>query len=454
MVKSIINKVIQFASSGSERSQTVKKNAIGALIIKVLSMVIDFAKVPILLSYLDSERYGLYVTIASIVYWTHNFDFGLGTGLRYKLTAAISGGNYQYGKRLVSTAYYSMSAIMGLLLIALVPIIAYLDWNSLLNTTVVPNQELILCVVVVLIVFVVQFVFELITYVLQAYQKAALSSLFKPLANLTTLIVVLVLKIFSHDSLIFACMAMTIPIVIVLFVSNIILYSKRCKYVAPTFRQYDKHCLRDIYSLGLKFFVSQSSNLIVFQSAAFLISHYVNPSEAAAYNTAFTYFGAIVMFNAMLLLPLSAAITDAYIKDDYSWLKNVIRRTNIISMLLTAVSLVILAISPVVFHFWIGDRLNISWALRVTMSIYFILNIWTNPYSSFVTGVGKMQVALISSVFKMILYIPIAIFMIKTFGTPGIMLSIILVNTLPNNILYTIQYNKIVNKTATGIWNK
>lgn len=454
MIKYIKNKIKQFALSGSERSQTVKKNAIGALIIKVLSMAIDFAKVPLILSYLDTERYGLYVTIASIVYWTHNFDFGLGTGLRYKLTAAISSSELQYGKRLVSTAYYSMSAIMGLLLIVLIPVIAFLDWNNLLNTTIVTNQELILCVVVVLVVFVVQFVLELITYVLQAYQKAALSSLFKPLANLATLIVILVLKFFSHNSLLYACLAMTLPIVFVLLVSNIFLYAKSCKDVSPIISQYDKHCLRDIYSLGLKFFVSQSANLIVFQSATFLISHYVNPSEAAAYNTAFTYFGIIVVFNSMLLLPLSAAITDAYIKDDYSWLKNVIRKTNIISMLLTAVSLVILAISPIVFHFWIGDRLNISWVLRVTMSIYFILNIWTNPYSSFVTGVGKMQVAMVSAIFKMILYIPIAIFMVKTFGTPGIMLSIILVNTLPNNILYTIQYNKIVNKTATGIWNK
>lgn len=450
----LVNRIKSFASTGSERSQTVKRNAIGSMIIKLLSMVVDFAKVPVLLSYLDSERYGLYVTIASIVYWTHNFDFGLGTGLRYKLTSAISQDNYGYGKRLVSTAYYSMSAIMGVLLLLLLPVIAFLDWNSLLNTDIVANSELILCISVVLVVFVIQFVLELITYVLQAYQKAALSSLFKPLANLATLIVVLLLKLFSHDSLLYACFAMTIPIVVVLFISNVVLYANRCKEVRPKLGSYDKACLRDIYSLGLKFFVSQSANLIVFQSAAFLISHYVNPSEAAAYNTAFTYFGVIVMFNTMMLLPLSAAITDAYVKEDYVWLKNIIKRINKVSLLLSILSLVILAISPVVFRYWLGDKLSISWILRITMSIYFILNIWTTPYSSFISGVGKMQVAMVSAIFKMILYIPIAIFMVKTFETPGIMMSIILVNTLPNNILYTIQYKKIVNKTATGIWNK
>lgn len=449
-----IQKIKSFVSSGDERSQIVKKNAIGSLTIKLLSVVVDFAKVPVLLSYLDSERYGLYVTIASIVYWAHNFDFGLGAGLRYKLTTAIAARDHNYGRRLVSTAYYSMSTIMGCLLLILLPIIASLDWGSMLNTNIVANKELILCVSLVLIVFVVQFVLELITYVLQAYQKAALSSLFKPLANLATIIVVFWLKYFSHGKLLYACLAMTLPIVIVLLVSNIVLYSKKCKEVSPTIRQYDKKCLRDIYSLGLKFFISQLAHLVVFQSAAFLISHYVNPSEAAAYNTAFTYFGVIVIFNTMMLLPLSAAVTDAYVKDDFNWLKNVIRRINKISVLLTIVSLVVLVISPIVFKFWLGDRLDISWSIRITMSIYFILNIWTTPYSSFISGVGKMQVAMVSAICKMLLYIPVAIFMVKTFSTPGIMMSIILVNTIPNNILYMIQYNKIVNKTATGIWNK
>lgn len=450
----IISKFKTFINSGSERSRNVKKNAIGSLLIRILSMVVDFAKVPILLTYLDSERYGLYVTIASIVYWTHNFDFGLGTGLRYKLTSAISNSNFEYGKRLVSTAYLSMSGVMSFLLLVFLPIIAFLDWNRLLNTNTIQNQELILCVIVVLVVFVVQFILELITYVLQSYQRAAFSSIFKPLANLLTLVVILFLRVFSENSLLLACFAMTFPIVMVLLVANVVLYRRKCKDVSPSVSWYDKKCLKDVYSLGLKFFISQSSNLIVFQTAAFLISHYVSPTDSASYSVSYTYFGAIVIFNTMMLMPLIAAITDAYVKEDYIWLKNIMKKINKVSIILTLLSLVILALSPIVFKIWLSDRLYISWSLRIAMTVYFIMNIWTTPYSSFITGVGKMQVAMIAAVFKIIFYIPIAIFFVKLMGTPGVMLSIILANTLPNNILYTIQYKKIINKTAKGIWNK
>lgn len=454
MIKSLINRGRNFINSGSDRSKIVKRNAIGSLIIKLLSMGIDFAKVPVLLSYLSPENYGLYVTIASIVYWTHNFDFGLGTGLRYKLTAAVSSNNYKLGKELVSTAYLSLSVIMGVIILISIPIISLLNWSSILNATNVPNTELILSLIIVLLVFASQFVLELLTYVLQAYQKAALSSVFKPIANAITLIVILVFKCFSHNSLLYACIGMTVPILVVLIISNIILYARGYKAVCPSLKAYRRYCLKDIYSLGLKFFVSQISNLVVYQSAAFLISHYVDPAEAASYNTAFTYFGAIVIFNTLMMMPLTAAVTDAYVKEDYDWMKGIINKIRRVSLGLTLLSLVILLVSPLVFKVWIGDKLYISWLLRLFMTAYFILNIWTTPYSSFISGVGKMNVAMVSSIFKIIVYIPVAILLVKSLGTCGIMLAIIIVNTLPNNILYTVQYNMIVNRRAKGIWNK
>lgn len=449
-----LNNVKNFINSGSERTKIVKKNAVASLLIKLISMLVDFAKVPILLSYLDSERYGLYLTIASIVYWAHNFDFGLGTGLRYKLTSAISQDNYKYGKQLVSTAYLSMSAIMLGLLLVLLPVISFLDWNYILNTQLVGSTELILCVSIVLSVFVIQFILELITYVLQAYQRAAFASVFKPLSNLVTLICVLLLKFTTTCSLLYACVAMTVPIVAILLICNIYIYKHKFKEVKPSIDSYHKCCLKDIYSLGLKFFVSQSANLVVFQTASFLIAHYVNPSEAASYNTAFTYFGIIVVFNTMMILPLTAAVTDAYTKGDYLWISYTMAKINKVSVLLTLLSIILLAISPLVFKIWIGDRLTISWILRISMTIYFILNIWTTPYSSFISGVGKMNIAMAAAIFKIILYLPVSIVLVKFLGTNGIMLSIIFINTLPNNILYHIQYNKVMNKTATGIWNK
>jgi len=450
----ILQRIRTLYSSSSERSQIVVKNAVGSFAIKCFSMAVDFAKVPVLLTYLDPEHYGVYVTLASIIAWTNHFDFGLGAGLRYKLTQAISKNDAEWGKRLVSTAYVSLTAIMLLVLMIATPILVLLDWNTIINTHIIGAQELTLCVVMILAVFVVQFVLELITVVLQADQKAAISSIFKPIANILTLVCVFILRTFSNNSLTLACLAITAPLVIVLLIANVVLYKKQYHSVAPSFKSYSRASLRDIYSMGLKYFVSQVSGLVIFNTASFLISHYVNPTEAAVYNSAWTYFGIIVMFNAMVLQPLVTAVTDAYTKGGKEWIKNMYRKIAIYSCLLTIASLFLLGISQFVFHIWIGEKLIVTWGLSIWMTVYFIINIWNTPYLNFLGGVGKYNVMVILSFCKIILFIPVAITLVRLLGAKGMIISILLVNSLPNFIVGRIQYHLIINNKAKGIWNK
>ena len=450
----LFKEIRSFFTEGDERSLVVKRNAVGAFLIRAVSMVIDFAKVPVLLSYLVPENYGVYLTITSIVAWTHQFDFGLGTGLRYQLTAALSQNDETRGKQLVSTAYLSMASIMAVVLILCLPLVFSLDWNNILNTHKIQSNELILCVLLVLAVFLVQFVIELITIVLQADQKAAVSTLFKPIANVLTLLTIFVVREFSSNSLTIACLAMTVPILVVLLLANIYLFGSRYHSILPSFKDFRKDCLRDIYSLGLKYFTSQFSALIVFNTASFLISHFINPTETSVYNTAWTYFGVLVMFNNMLLTPLVAAVTDAFIKKDTSWIKHSYSKINKYCVLLSIASLIQLLVSPFMFHLWVGDKIIVPWSLSIVMTVFFICNIWSSPYQNFLTGVGKMNVMVIASFVKMIVFIPFAIVLIKLWGTVGLVVTILLVNTLPNMLLGMTQYSLIINNKARGIWNR
>lgn len=432
----------------------VVKNAAGSLAMKFVSMIMGFVQVPIYLSFLDSSHYGIYLTIASIVAWTHQFDFGLGTGLRYKLTQAISTSDFERSKQLVSTAYISMSVIMLFVLLICTPLFLCLNWNDILNCDFIGTAELILCVIMVLAVFVVQFVMELIIVVLQADQRSAISSIFKPLANVLSIAIVLVLRIYYHNSLVLACLALTIPILVVLSVANLLLFHKRYKKIAPSLKDFKRECLSDIYSLGIKYFVSQLSSLIVFSTASFLLTHFVAPSESTVYNTAWAYFGLVVSLNTMVLQPLVAAVTDAYVKNDMLWVKNIFKKINLYSGLLSIIEISLLLLSPFIFKIWLGERLTIPTALSVAMTIYFIFNVWVNPYMNFLSGVGKLNVSVYLSIIKIVVFFPIAIAMIKAWGAVGLILTIMIVNTLPNLVLGVIQYYLIINNKAKGVWNK
>ena len=130
------------------------------------------------------------------------------------------------------------------------------------------------------------------------------------------------------------------------------------------------------------------------------------------------------------------------------------KKITLYSWFLTFGSLLLLAVSQFVFHIWLGDRLIIPWNLSIAMTIYFIVNIWNSPYTNFLKGMGKMNVLVVASFFKIVLFLPIAIAFLKTWGTVGMILAILLINSLPNLIISRLQFYLITNNKAKGIWNK
>ena len=446
--------LIKRLSGGSDRSRSVSRNAGQSLIIKVIAMLIQFIQVPVVLSYLDDKSYGVYITISSIVLWAQNFDLGLGQGLRYKLTQAISLGQNDTAKSLVSTAYISLGIIMGIVLVALSILFPLVNWQDLFNYTEIGNTELLWCVYIILASFLIRFVLDLITYVLQANQRTALSTIFHPLANIMSVIGVLALKLFSYNSLLYACIMLAVPYTLVLLIANIYLFSCKYKSITPRLKEYDKIYLKDIYSLGLKFFVSSIATLVVFNTSSILISHFLSPTETSVYNTAFMYMGSITTFIGVLSTPMMAGITDAFIKNDLKWLKNSFKRFSQITMFGCFCCVILMCISPIVYKLWLGDKLNIPFAVTFSLTIYFIGALWSSQLNCYVTGAGKAHLNMIISLFKIVLFIPVAILLIKFFSLIGLILATILINTLPNIIVCAIQSKKIIDGTLSGIWNK
>ena len=76
-------------SAKHERTRLVQKNIILSFLIKGLSIAIGLVFVPLTINYIDAERYGIWLTLSSIIIWFNFFDLGLGNGLRNKLVEAI-----------------------------------------------------------------------------------------------------------------------------------------------------------------------------------------------------------------------------------------------------------------------------------------------------------------------------------------------------------------------------
>jgi len=110
--------------------------------------------------------------------------------------------------------------------------------------------------------------------------------------------------------------------------------------------------------------------------------------------------------------------------------------------------------SKFAIHLWVGDKVIVPYSLAIALTIYNIMSVFVSPYANFLGAVGKLNVRVYIAVFKIVTFIPAAIFLIKLWGAVGLVVAIIVINTLVNLVFGVIQYKKIINRTAKGIWDK
>ncbi|GHT63964.1 hypothetical protein AGMMS50239_20830 [Bacteroidia bacterium] len=205
--------------------------------------------------------------------------------------------------------------------------------------------------------------------------------------------------------------------------------------------------------LGLQFFVIQIACLLIFSTSNILISHLFGSEDVTYYNIASKYFLTITMIFGIVITPIWSAITDAYVKNDYGWMRKTIRTMLYVWVLLFLLTIVMVIISNYIYHIWVGDTVKIPMSLSVLMGLYVTIMNWNNIYTHFINGTGKIRLQLYITVGTSLLYIPLAIFLSKIWGINGIIGAMCII-LLCSSWSSPLQYYKIINKKAKGIWNK
>ncbi len=453
-MKSLILKFFR----GHERSVKAKKNIIASFLIKGVSVIIGFLLIPITLEYLDEVKYGIWVTLTAFLTWFTFFEIGLGNGMKNKLAESLANKEYTKGRIYVSTTYAIIAIVVMILAVIFIIGNFFIDWTVILNTPSSMAKELSQVALIVFGFFFIRFTIKLIGNVLEADQRPAISNAMGPIGNLITLIVVYILTKTTESSLIYLAWALSVIPIVVLLVASIYFYSTDYKKIAPSIHYVNFKYAKDLLSLGVKFFIIQISGLIMFQSSNFVIAQFFGPEEVTAYNIAHKLFSAITMIFTIVISPFWPAFTEAWVKDDVLWIKNTVRKLLFFWVGLVVLGLIILLVSSNFFDFWIGkekmEKIDISIVLKVSLLIHFLIISFGGIFNMFVNGVGKLAMQMQSVIVGAILFFPLCIFFIKylNWGIESVVIATIISNFyLP--IFAPIQYHKLINKKATGIWN-
>ena len=447
---SILNKYI---NRGNERTRNVAKNVIGSILIKGFSILIQLLLVPLTLGYLSPELYGIWLTLSSILLWLNFFDVGFTLGLKNKLAEAIATKDYKKGRALVSTTYFMMIIIFIPLCLLLEFLVPFINWSSFLNVSPIYNPQLIDVVQVLVTCFCLQMILNVITSVLAANQQVALSSVFPVIGNFFAVIAIYFLTKFSEPSLLNLALAISYLPIIVLLISSIIIFNGKLKLLRPNIKNIETVLIKDIFSLGIRFFIIQIQIIVLYQTTNILISNVSSPLDVTSYNIAYKYTSIASMAFSIILGPLWPAFTDAYTKKDYTWMNNVYKRMVQLYILICIIVATMVAISPIIYNIWLGSKANVDYMMTTIVAIYVLISAWDSLQVALINGIGCVTMQTYVTLIGLVLHIPLSIFLGKYIEALGVVTSMIIINIIYSSV-FTTQIRKLLNGSARGIWIK
>lgn len=451
----LTNLVKEFFISGGERSVKVKRHIVFSFLLKIASILITFLLVPLTLHYLGTAQYGIWITLSSILGWIGFFDIGLGNGLRNKFAEAMARSDYSLARTYVSTTYGGMTAIFGVIMLLFFLVNPFLNWAKILNTPPEMQREVTVLATVVVVFFIIRFVTGLISVILTADQRPALSGLLTFLGNFVALAGVYIITRITEGSLVYVGIALSSAPVVVYVLASIWYFRRDYNFCRPSLKFFHSQYLKELMSLGVQFFIINIAVLVIFTTSNLIITQLFSPAEVTPYNIAYRYFSMITMGFEIILVPLWTAFTDAYVKKDIPWIKNTIRNLLFVWGGMIILSIAMLAFSGIFYRFWVGPDVTIPFSMSALLAGYVILATWCNLWAYFINGTGKIRISLYIAVFQAIANIPLAIFLARNahLGPQGVVLATMIV-MLAGAILSPIQSFKIIEGKDSGLWGK
>jgi O-antigen/teichoic acid export membrane protein len=456
-VQKYLNKIIGFIKSNNthERTQRVQKNILFTALLKAINIGIGYVLMPLTLHYLSKDTYGLWLTLSSVIAWFNVFDIGLSNGLRNKVAEALANNDTVLIKKLVSTTYAIITLVaLGIMVIGLVIVYSF-NWISWLNVSTISAHELQQVMAVMCMFFSIQFVLKVVLSVVLAYQLSFVNNLINTLINIATLCIVVALGAVGKAQLLNYAWGISLSAIAVYGFATIYLYAHPLRAALPNWRSVDWSLAPNLFQLSVKFFMIQVAAIVVFSTDNFLINHFFSSAKVVEYNVVFKYYNLITVGFFMISSPLLTAYTEAYNKNDMQWIHSTYSKLLRAFVIGVGITIIMTLCASYVYDFWLRKQLVIHYKLNIYMAVYVLINVWILIHYSLISGVSKIQLGTYSAIAQCIINIPVAYVLCVYFklDATGVILANIIV-LLPDAILSKIQYHKIVNNTATGIWNK
>lgn len=408
------------------RYSSIVRGGTTAMLAKIFAMAAGFAAVPLTLHHLGPERYGLWVTLFSMMAWLNVGDLGLNNGLITTLSEAFAHERRDLAREYVSTAFWGLWAIAALFAIVLAGCYPLFDWSRLMHIgSSAVAREFGTAIVLAAALFLVNLPFTIVGRILVAAERPELAN-FWAFVNSVATLAGLIAAILAGGGLPMLVIGYSGSQVLVSIASAVWLFTRAHPELAPTCA-IARSSLRRVFGIAASFFVIQLATLLLFQSANVLIAHDLGPRYVTPYQITWMLFMYVTVPQQLISGNVWAAIGDAFAKDDIRWIRDLFRRYLLLSVASggSLVVVLIIAAKPLV-RWWAGPLAVPDENLVLWMGGWAAVHTVMQPVTAVLFGTGRMRTYSIFAMAGALVSVVAAAFALPTFGVSGVVASYLL----------------------------
>jgi O-antigen/teichoic acid export membrane protein len=404
----------------SERYRRIAWSTLLSTVARFVGLATGFISVPLVVGYLGSERYGMWITMSSLVATLGPLDLGIGLGLLTVVSDAYGRDDREAARRAISTAAAMLTTIAVLATCIFGVVYFLIPWARVFNvTTPIAISEAGPVCAVLFGAFALGLPLGIIGQVQLAHQSGYISSAWAIVGNLCSFAALLGV-IALHGNLPLLMLALTSVGFIPVVLNGWFLFRRQRPWLMPRFGDIDLRAGRGLLRTGSFFVVLQLAGLAAYQLDNLVIAQILGAGAVQEYaipNKLFTLAPTLLSF---VLLPLWPAYRESMARADGAWVRRTLKRS---VMLAAAVnipsSLFLLFAGPFLLHLWVGSAVHPTQLLLLGLATWTIMNTLSGPFAMLLNGANVIGFQAVCAILMGVANVTISILLVQHIGVSG-----------------------------------
>lgn len=435
------------AGRADERHRRVALTAAASALAKVLSVGTALISVPLTLHYLGIERFGMWMTVSSLIAMLAFADFGIANGVLSAVAEAHGRDDRAALQRIVSSGFFMLTGIAAALLALFAAAYAHVPWHAVFNVqSEMARAEAGPALAVFVACFACAIPLGVVQRVQMGLQRGFQASLWQCVGSLCALAGVL-LAIRLQGGLAWLVLALAGAPLLAALLNSIHFYFRSQPGLRPRLACFASADARRLARMGALFFVLQVTVAVAYTSDSLVIAQLSGAAAVAEYAVPEKLFGLITLAIAMVLAPLWPAYGEALSRGDHAWVRRTLRRSVLMAVGIAALASVCLLLTgPLLLRLWVGDAVAAPFMLMLALAIWKVIEAGGNAVAVYLNGAHVIGFQVAVAVSVAISALSLKFLLIPIYGVAGAAWATVVAYLVFAAVPYAVLLPRLVRK--------